>query len=187
MATTMEVGDSFNILGATVFWLYIAAALYFTYQTITTIVNIKPAQDEKDDRRKEDVVIFSSLATISFGTLSKNMLDVLIHSYRIWSERHGLTASLSPAQVWRWSITSTLFQDFGEALVATQERYLWVQSALFVTMSVCIFMALAGESSIGRPRQHACMLMRNTQAINGRSPSCGRSSASAKSSRSASR
>lgn len=132
--------DQPNVLGATVFWLYIAFALLFTYSVIESIVKSpKPAPHKH-------VATFSIMAAISFSTLSFNMLHVLIDSYSIWSERQIVPLSLSPFSVWQWSITSTLFRDFGEAIVLDEARFLWTQSALMATMSVSFFMGIEGMS-----------------------------------------
>jgi hypothetical protein len=136
--------DTYNYFGATVFWLYIAAALYFSTIIIITIIRVGPSKGGNGSRRKQDTLIFSILAAISFATLSTNMLNVLIQSYQSWSADHKVSATWNPIQVWTWSITSTLFQDFGEAIVASPARYLWVQTALLATLSVCLFMGIEG-------------------------------------------
>jgi hypothetical protein len=74
------------------------------------------------------------------------MLNVLIQTYQSWSAKHRISATLDSNQIWTWSITSTLFQDFGEAIVASPARYLWVQTALLATLSVCLFMGIEGWS-----------------------------------------
>ena len=155
---TTIIVDNFNYIGAAIFWLYIAAALYFTFQIGQTIVQIKPPQDGTEDRKEDDVYIFSSLAAVSFAALTSNMLDVLKHSYQAWSGIRSLGADWSLTQVWRWSTTSTLFQDFAEGLIGSEEGYLWVQSALFVTMAACVFMGLAGKSLSGV----SCVLLINS-------------------------
>ncbi|KAK5173366.1 uncharacterized protein LTR77_002047 [Saxophila tyrrhenica] len=158
--------DETNYLGAAIFWLYILAALFFSSVVIWTILNIKQTGQRTSRngiKNSSDTWLFSALAGLSFATLSANMLNVLIQSYRAWSARHSTNASLSPTQIWHWSITSTLFQDFGEAIVKDSVRYFWAQSALLGTLSICIFMGVEGGSSspsfydtadcLGRQRQ----------------------------------
>ena len=137
--------EQLNYFGATVFWLYILAALSFSTIVIYTIFTIPQTKISHQARRDNDVAIFSALACISFATLSFNMLNVLIQSFNSWIRDNGVGANTSVLEVvWKWSITSTLFQDFAEAIVASSSRYLWSQAALFGTLSVCLHMAAEG-------------------------------------------
>lgn len=134
-----------NLIGATVFWLYILAALTFTALVLQTISHLPTP---KPDRRNS-LRVFSGLALVSFATLSYSMLHVLILSYNEWTTRQTLdpfAKTLSLGKIWKWSITSTLFQDFGDAIVENDVRFFWVQSALLATFSVCIHMAMEGKS-----------------------------------------
>lgn len=141
-----------NYLGASIFWSYNVAALVFTAIVLYTIVNLKP-KDEKNRRRNGRLtVLFGVLATVSFAVLSANMLHVLIHSFNLWSEqRHApLDDGILPA-IWQWSITSNLFLDFGEAIVAGP-RFAWTQTALWITMIVCLYMGYEGTTRSGGTR-----------------------------------
>ena len=144
----METGLPVNYLGAITFWLYILAALGLTTLAIYTLASQRPPHDGAQVERRKLTLRFSALAVISFCTLSVNMLRVLIQSYTQWSKRlpsaydrahHGLLT-----RIWTWSITSTLFRDFGEAIVADQARYIWVLTALLATFSVCSYMGVEG-------------------------------------------
>lgn len=140
--------DFLNYFGATIFWLYIAAALYFSVIVILPIYNVPTPgvkRSSLQQRVMKDVAHFSALAGASFGALSVNMLNILYQSYLAWSGRHRLRASLSVSQIWRWSITTTLFQDFGEAIVQHPVRYFWTHSALVTTLAVSFFMGTAGK------------------------------------------
>jgi hypothetical protein len=137
--------DTINYFGVTIFWLYIMAALYFSTTLVFTIVTIEPPKGKTREGRNRDVLVFGTLAFISFATLSVDMLNVLIQSYRSWSDRYGVRPRMDLAQIWGWSITSTLFRDFGEAIVADHARYLWAQTALLSTFSVCLFMGIEGK------------------------------------------
>lgn len=134
--------DQPNLLGATIFWLYIVLALIFTFFAIESILK------SSNPARHKHVATFSIIAAISFSTLSFNMLHVLIDSYSTWSERQVVPLALSPSSVWQWSITSTLFRNFGEAIVLDDARFLWTQSALMATMSVSFFMGIEGTLSV---------------------------------------
>ena len=146
-ATTMA--DQPNYLGATIFWLYILAALMLTGLVIYTIISIpqKPRQHQLSQSKK-DVTIFACLAGISFAVLSANMLNVLVQSFMSWTYSHRLRMPKDPtgllSMIWRWSVTSTLFEDFGKAIVADNARYLWTGSALSFTFHVCLYMGVEG-------------------------------------------
>jgi len=130
-----------NLFGALVFWSYIIAALAFTTTVLITIYRLPGASSRH-------VWTFSALAFFSFATLSANMLHVLIQSYTLWAAqqfRHqSILGTVSPSNIWHWSISSRLFRDFGEAIVANDVRFLWTQSALLATNSVCLFMGAEG-------------------------------------------
>ena len=147
--SSMEVprmDEQLNLLGATIFWLYILFALILTATIIETILEISPSNQGQHERRKQ-TRLFAALALISFTTLSYNMLNVLIQSYTLWARQHGLTvADTSIRSIWTWSITSTLFQDFGEAIVQNSARYLWAQTNFLATLCVCLFMGIEGRS-----------------------------------------
>ncbi|KAK4500035.1 hypothetical protein PRZ48_008221 [Zasmidium cellare] len=127
-----------NLFGAIVFWLYIIFALFFTFLAIDSILKLPNSVPRKH------VATLTALAFISFSTLSFNMLHVLFDSYSTWSGRQVSPLSISPSSIWQWSITSTLFRNFGEAIVQDEARFLWTQSALMATMSVSIFMGAEG-------------------------------------------
>lgn len=140
--------DTLNYFGATIFWLYIVAALYFSAVVVYTVHAMPyPRVEEYNVQQRvlKEIGYFSGLAGASFGCLSVNMLNILIQSYQIWSDRHNLQPTLSATQIWRWSITSTLFQDFGEAIVEHPARYFWAHGALVGTLAVCVFMGVEGK------------------------------------------
>ncbi|CAK4012720.1 Hypothetical predicted protein [Lecanosticta acicola] len=130
-----------NHFGAAVFWLYIVAALAFTSIVIDTIVRL-PAPSHAAFRKRH-VAAFTILASVSFATLSFNMLHILVQSYRTWAAPRA-TAPLSIRTVREWSVTSTMFRDFGEAITEDETRYLWTQSALLVTLASCLYMGSQG-------------------------------------------
>lgn len=92
------------------------------------------------------------------------MLNVLISSYKEWAIHHdvplpngmfGPGSLLGPDRrslhLWRWSITSSLFQDFGEAIVATRTRYLISAAGLSSTVAVASFIGIEGTTTINNP------------------------------------
>lgn len=134
-----------NYLGAATFWLYIVAALAFTGIILKTLYDTKPETKSDSHRYEREVILFSSLAAVSFATLSYNMLNVLINSYTLWARERNLSlADTSLETIWHWSITSTLFQDFGNAIVWSSARYLWVEASLLATLCVCLYVGIEG-------------------------------------------
>ena len=138
--------DNLNYLGAAIFWLYIVAALYLTSLIVQTLYSLSQNGAVNERRQQGDVLIFSGLAGLSFATLSFNMLNVLIQSFDAWSQSHRLDLPYDLiSTIGRWSLTSTLFLDFGEALVESSARYLWSEAALLVTFAVSVFMGIEGR------------------------------------------
>ncbi|KAM0722049.1 hypothetical protein Q7P37_002975 [Cladosporium fusiforme] len=134
-----------NYLGASVFWLYIVLALVFTGTTLRSLFSLHTRNVSKKSNAGR-IILFSALALLSFATLSNNMLEVLISSFKKWSAgRDPAQLEDLPLAIWNWSITSSLFRDFGEAIVADSARFLWAQSALLATLSVFFFMGTEGR------------------------------------------
>lgn len=136
--------EEFNYLGATIFWLYILASLVLSGVVIQTIATLPGRESVKQSHQPRDAALFGGLAFISFATLSYNMLNVLIHSFSAWYRQPILAERVELCDIWEWSIESTLFQDFGEAIIASTARQYWTQAALIATMSVCLFMGAEG-------------------------------------------
>lgn len=137
--------DQLNYLGATIFWLYILAALAFTAIILKTLHDMRGSKNSQRTSNERQVNLFGTLAAISFAVLSYNMLDVLIQSYTLWARNHNLSLDdTSLNSIWRWSITSTLFQDFGNAIVHNSARYLWVEASLLATLCTCLHIGIEG-------------------------------------------
>ncbi|KAI7159145.1 hypothetical protein KC349_g4362 [Hortaea werneckii] len=146
-----------NYLGAALFWSYILAALAFTGLAIHTILNINPTTTRlkiHDDAKllARSLRLFTCLATLSFATLSANMLHVLIHSFQHWHSALPPTHPIPTepttwliSQISSWSTSSTLFQDFASAILASPARRIWTLSELGMAMSVCLHMGLEGR------------------------------------------
>jgi hypothetical protein len=134
-----------NYLGATIFWLYNAFALVFTGITLRTLYRLQQTHGTKK-RNAGAIWLFSGLALVSFATLSTNMLNVLIQSFNTWSvDRSPEELANLPLSIWQWSITSSLFSDFGDAIVGDSARFFWVQSALLATLSIFYYMGSEGR------------------------------------------
>ncbi|KAK6433025.1 hypothetical protein LTR95_010797 [Oleoguttula sp. CCFEE 5521] len=136
-----------NYPGAAIFWSYIVAALTLTTTILHGLYSQYRAHAPLSPQRKRQLLSFSSLALLSFTVLSINMLNVLIQSFALWSIPRPTLGLFSayPAEIYIWSTTSTLFLDFGEAIVANSARFFWTQSALLLTLSVNFLMALKGR------------------------------------------
>jgi hypothetical protein len=139
------MNETTNYLGAAIFWLYNVFALVFTGTTLQTLYHLK--QTHKTKKHNTGAIwLFSGLALVSFVTLSTNMLNVLIQSFNDWSVgRDPVLLANLPSAIWHWSITSSLFRDFGEAIVGDSARFFWVQSALLATLSVFNYMGTEGR------------------------------------------
>ncbi|KAI7339945.1 hypothetical protein KC315_g979 [Hortaea werneckii] len=146
-----------NYLGAALFWSYILAALAFTGLAIHTILKINPPTTRPENHDDANLSartfrLFAFLASLSFATLSANMLHVLIHSFQHWhSALSPPTRPLQPAPttwlslIWSWSTTSTLFQDFAHAILASPARRIWTFSELGMALTVCLHLGLEGR------------------------------------------
>jgi hypothetical protein len=139
------MNETTNYLGATIFWIYNVFALVFTGITLRTLYRLQ--QNYKPKTHNTGLIwLFSGLALVSFATLSTNMLNVLIQSFNSWSVgRDHIQLANLPSAIWQWSITSSLFRDFGEAIVGDSARFFWVQSALLATLSVFNYMGTEGR------------------------------------------
>jgi hypothetical protein len=154
MSNILALTLSTNYLGATIFWLYILFALTFTAVILQTLLQLHQIRRVADNGAQTpwNVWLFAALALVSFATLSFNMLNVLIQSFNLWSNNTYPAHLLGwPGSAWDWSIHSNLFQDFGEAIVANSARFLWTQSALLATLSICFYIAVQGRQ-YGVPR-----------------------------------
>lgn len=144
--TLVMLSQPSNYLGATIFWLYIILALVFTSITARTLLSLSASKRPKKRQNSGQVFLFSALAVLSFATLSRNMLEVLIQSFNQWSiGLQPLPSNELPLRIWQWSTRSTLFRDFGEAIVSDSARFIWVQSALLATLSMFFYMGTEGR------------------------------------------
>lgn len=143
----MDIDAPTNHPGALIFWAYIAAALASTGVVLNTIRK----SHLQNNGKPRIPSLLAILAISSFSTLSYYMLNVLILSYQQWTTRHSIPlgaligSNRTPLHLWQWSITSSLFQDFGKAIVATKPRYLLSSSGLWSTLAVALYMGIEGR------------------------------------------
>lgn len=148
----MEANPSRNYIGALLFWSYILLALLFTTLILLNILSL--SQSQILARNKKSTIYFSILAILSFATLSYNMLHVLFQSYISWtitlSTPYPTTlpeifgANRVPLHMWQWSTSTSLFQDFAEAIVESPARRAWTIASLQTTLLTSVYMATEG-------------------------------------------
>lgn len=136
--------DQENTFGALIFLGYIVAALYLSAK-IVSLLRHHYALVPMSQHKHAKIVLFSILTLLSFVTLSYHMLSFLILSYTDYCARHRLAASLHDLHLWQWMSHATLFTDFAQALVASPQRWWWVQLALLQTMDTACWMAQNGN------------------------------------------
>lgn len=155
-----------NVVGAVFFLSYILAALLFTFLIVFDITKAyvpqyqvlrchDAASKNATSNNKQGVdtylVTLVSLAILSFATLSYHMMQFLIVSYLEWTAEHLTLADDTKsfpdvlASLWSWMKTSTLFQDFATSICRTEERFLWTQSALLLSLGWNVWMAVEGK------------------------------------------
>jgi hypothetical protein len=146
-----------NYIGSTIFLSYIVVALYLTsticyslYKQYTTAFHSHPASPpskfkqngrgkvETRSARKRHVKIYTTLALISFASISWHMLGFLITSFLDWSgsKTRNVGAVLGRDGVGalgRWMLETSLFSDFAVQLVDDGESAVWTQSAILAT------------------------------------------------------
>lgn len=156
-----EIMAANNLIGAIVFWSYIVAALGSTALVLRVIYKLPgPSRSTQRNSEQSMFIIFSALALVSFATLSYHMLNVLVSSYVQWAgvqhvilplQFYGAKGILGPQRthllLWEWSTTSTLFQDFAEAIVATSARFTWSYAALNMTFWNMAYMGVVGRAA----------------------------------------
>lgn len=149
-AATSSPPPSTNVLGALTFTLYVLSALVLTTYISISLSSVKHAR----------IQLFTTLATISFATLSYHMLHFLINSYRAWAlqQPHPITLpqggnglgeivadAWSKVDVWQWLKDSTLFEDFAHEALGSRARSWWTVIALCASIHWAVSMSIDGE------------------------------------------
>lgn len=155
----------YNLTGALIFSAYVISALVLTILICGSLISQYKRLRETGEGSKRTIdvekrlEILSALSVLSFSTLSYNMLSYLIVSYQSWAQSHSvplprqflgdgglLGAGDESVQlhIWKWLTSSTLFQDFAEAICGDSARFWWTQQALLVTMAWSVFMSFEG-------------------------------------------
>lgn len=167
----MDTHSDQNTVGAVIFFCYIIAALVLTGLILEDlrqahlnkyyIQRRRPRDNNRPASRENGfkISIISSLAVLSFSVLSYNMLNFLVQSHQYWArretaasmQRHSTTGTylvylknILTADIWRWAVSSHLFQDFGEALCCEPGRSWWTQLVLLYSFGWNLYMSIQG-------------------------------------------
>ncbi|KEF59644.1 uncharacterized protein A1O9_04490, partial [Exophiala aquamarina CBS 119918] len=154
-------GDE-EILGATIFFAYIAAALLLTgFLTwdlaITYRIRRKSShplhgngseyqvQSKLQGSNSVKIRTGGVLAAFSFATLSYHMLHFLTQSHRRWwNLKQGLWSvedvGLTHPHIWQWTKESALFEDFAQAIRGEPHRFWWTHLVLVYSFAWNLFM-----------------------------------------------
>lgn len=147
-----------NYIGTTLFLSYIVAALYATFAITWSLYSQYAAifngpTSKKDEKlgaartaRSRHIKIYAFLASLSFATLSYNMLMFLITHFLEWCAKKSQNPSdVTIEQLKGWMLESTLFQDFAQDLVKNAPNAAWTEAAILATWFWNIYMAQKGE------------------------------------------
>ena len=144
-----------NYIGTVLFISYIVAALELTNFIVTHLFSLYESRTSRLPLSKQPeishIIIFSSLAALSFAVLSNHMLSFLIQSYTGWCESNGYGLAIAIRDImpklWAWMTDSMLFTTFAHDLVgrANGEEWIWAGMALAGTMAWGNWMATSGN------------------------------------------
>jgi hypothetical protein len=149
-----------NVAGAVLFIFYIVAALVLTGALVLDLYQVASQPPScLSWRHRQRVYTFSTLAALSFATLSYYMLSFLITSYSDWAVARGcplphsiLKNDLTQLYMWQWAKTSTLFRDFAASICTeSNSSWRWTEHVLALSIAWNIYMAVEGNdnSTIG--------------------------------------
>lgn len=160
-----------NVVGATIFFAYIAAALalsgFLTWDLVLankrrythSVQHEKGQSHARNTDRK--IRTASSLAVFSFATLSYHMLNFLIRSHHQWTLRHEPFPSdvreahrdfrfmedIMKLRIWEWAKGSTLFEDFARVICTDPQHFWWTHLVLLYSFCWNSYMSVKGQSN----------------------------------------
>jgi hypothetical protein len=159
--STFAEHSSENVLGAIVFFSYIITAVGLTWVILSDLSKAYGTFSRSKANtihRSNLILVFASFAAISFSSMAYHMLNVLIYSYAQWAADinvalprtfiaalKGLTNERFYSNIWTWTKSTTLFQDFAEVLCNDPIRFWWTQQALLLSIGWNTFMAIEGK------------------------------------------
>ena len=161
-----------NVVGAVIFFSYIVAALAISGIIVYDLWSLYKArsltsQHAQHGARRLRLQSCVLMTLLSFSTLSYHMLSFLIDSYSKWSLQTrtalpssilgegsllGLYGTRTELQIWRWATSSTLFQDFAEAIIRDPRSQFWTEKVLLYSFLWNCYMAEKGGSNKLRVR-----------------------------------
>ena len=161
-----------SVVGAIIFFSYIAAALAVTGTIVYDLASLyktksRTPQQTQNGVRKLRLQSSILMTILSFSTLSYHMLSFLIDSYSAWSLKRGtalpesvlgdrsipgVSGTRTDLQIWQWATSATLFQDFAEAIIGDPKSQFWTVKVLLFSFVWNCYMAERGESSNLRHR-----------------------------------
>lgn len=157
-----------NCIGSTIFLSYIVVALYLTstityslYTHYIAVFHSHPSSPpskfkqngkgkvETRSARKRHVKIYTSVALISFVSISWHMLGFLVTSFLDWSNSgtrnvFAVLGTNALDKLKNWMLQTALFTDFATQLVADGESAVWTQLAILATWFWNLFLASKG-------------------------------------------
>ena len=164
--------ETTNTTSAIIFITYILAGLFLTGLISCDLINtyiFLPQSLRVRDGLQKQIQIFISLAVLSFSVLCYHLTDFLIESYQEWAidrdielpyRLYGKMGLLGPSPqrtqiyIWTWLQTSSLFQDFTQAVFQSYESYWWTLQALLMTMAWSVFLSQEGMPLILKNHDH---------------------------------
>lgn len=130
-------------------WLYAGSGAILTLAAIYTLASIKPDTKAAEySKERRDAFVFALLALVSLGLVSYNTSQALEQSF--WLSRRSFVQSLlndplNAITSLRNSFnTSTPLTRLSLAIGGDDFGWLWAQSSLLKTFSVCLYMAYEG-------------------------------------------
>ncbi|KAK5052554.1 hypothetical protein LTR84_002419 [Exophiala bonariae] len=158
--------DINNVVGASIFFAYIVAALALTtFLTWDLIVahrrwnTCSPSRrgNGQNHARELDrkIKTATSLAVLSFTTLSYHMLHFLIRSHQQWTLRQepifsnivttdSVFSTMTNLRIWEWAKGSTLFEDFARVICCDPRRFWWTHLVLLYSFGWNLYMSVKG-------------------------------------------
>lgn len=135
---------------ASIFWIYILGALYFSFVALHTIARLPQIGKARSRKQKRELSTLTICAGISFTVLSVNMLNILIQSFITWNA--AAAAWSNNAQwihnVWTWSLQTKPFVQFIVDISADRLASTWSLAALLATFVLHMYISIEGESAL---------------------------------------
>ncbi|KAI9685300.1 MAG: hypothetical protein M1822_004673 [Bathelium mastoideum] len=175
-----------NYIGTVLFIAYIVAALELTNHLTTHIFALyesrsKPSVPTSQRPPPAYILLFASLAALSFAVLSYHMVSFLAQEYSAWCAANGLARGMAPRdlmpKLWAWMTDSTLFATFARELVGGGRESRGGREWAWTGMAVAGWMALGqwmGKHGQGDSLSFASRFMKLNECEGGGVNLCNR-------------